>query len=154
MSTMAYRSKEEIEEEEVSRFHGLPPLKRFKLLQRESRMHERNDTSLCLPAKKRIWAVRDFMFEQERALEGGALFKVPKCEEMGTIAYKWCKSTRKRSQKAPCKSFESVQEKKTIEKLEDVPHNVGKVHKPERREEQQTQQEEEEDDGIICNVCR
>lgn len=152
MSIMACRSKEEIEEE-VSRFHGLPPLKRFKLLQRESRMPERSDTILCLPAKKRIWAVRDFMFEQERALEGaGAPFKVPKCEEMGTIAYKWRKSTKKRSQKAPCKSSESVQEKKkTLEKVEDVPQNVCKVHKLEQSEDQQSQQEE--DDGVICNVC-
>jgi len=33
MPIMAHRTKEEVEEE-LSRFHGLPPLKRFKLLQR------------------------------------------------------------------------------------------------------------------------
>lgn len=155
MPIMAHRTKEEVEEE-LSRFHGLPPLKRFKLLQRESRINERNNTIICLPAKKRIWAVRDFMFEQERNLEEGAPFKVPKCEKMGSIAYKWCKSTRKRSQKAPCKSFENVQEKKSLGKVEDKPYNVDKVHKPEQREEQQSQQEEEkeeDDDGVICSVC-
>eukprot|EP01018_Ginkgo_biloba_P004173 Gb_23341 [translate_table: standard] len=136
-------------EEELSRFHGLPPLKRFKLLQKENKMHQEDTSSFCLPAKKRIWAVRDFMLEQKEGMEdeGIPLMKVTKYEDMKNVAYKWCKATKKRSEKAPSKCSETVREEFKLKKFEDKPKNSEE--NPKREEEK-----EEEEDGVICNVCR
>ncbi|GLJ44117.1 hypothetical protein SUGI_0920000 [Cryptomeria japonica] len=88
---------------EERRFHGLPPLKRFKLLQKESKTHGENANVFCLPAKKRIWAVKDFVFEQERAMkeEGEALSKYSDCAQIQIKLKKVenITSTGKKSQK-------------------------------------------------------
>ncbi|KAH9293727.1 hypothetical protein KI387_041069 [Taxus chinensis] len=157
--------------DEERRFHGLPPLKRFKLLRKES------NRILCLPAKKRIWAVMDFTFEQEKAMEEEeeARFKhsddaqVQNAEKIPSsrkksqkqdddsdgVVYKdpkledeWSNPKTKASQKAKHKNFNDAQVENKLKRSEKVPRTRGKSLNQAKQEEA-----EEDDDGVICNVC-
>ncbi|XP_068669396.1 uncharacterized protein [Aristolochia californica] len=117
-------------------FHGLPPLKRFKLLQQspprdtpqsflpakkriESR-HESINTTCCLPAKKRIWAPEPALF----------LFEIAG-EELG---------------------LNSPVKKKASE-IPDLNEPTQKIPVKAEEEEDCSVAENEEEDGIICSVC-
>ncbi|MQL89563.1 hypothetical protein Taro_022150 [Colocasia esculenta] len=142
-------------------FHGLPPSKRFKLLQqRESRVpcglppaaclpakkrietHRRGGlppplpppaTSCCLPAKKRVWAPHPVLGIEEYGSEG---------DEAVAEEIKLWSSTEPECGEVTIPEAEAVRPREKLE-AEEEPEEAEKAAVA-----------EEEDDGIVCSVCQ
>ncbi|KAA8526729.1 hypothetical protein F0562_009042 [Nyssa sinensis] len=130
-----------------NKFHGLPPLKRFRLMQQgeetslplpaKKRMESRDPppplsssvaaaaaatTTYCLPAKKRVWAIQPNLITEKQL----SAFDL-------NVEYK--------------PSFD--EEEIESQKAKDVP-NVAENSKEKKDENE----EEDDDDGIVCAVCQ
>ncbi|KAF3793398.1 NuA3 HAT complex component [Nymphaea thermarum] len=126
------------------RFHGLHPLKRFKLLQQEEeeehgRKRDANPsitttTTFCLPAKKRIWA----------------LDRPPQFESPSPSPPK----RQRRPSQSPISKNALFQGRSAFDS---VPEREVKKEKGVVREDgsaDNNEELEEEDDGIVCDVCK
>ncbi|CAN6457361.1 unnamed protein product [Victoria cruziana] len=126
------------------RFHGIHPLKRFKLLQQEEESGEHGrkqggipsmitTTTCCLPAKKRIWA----------------LYQPPHFESPSPSPPK----RQRRRSRSPVSKNALFQKSHALDFAPEGEAEQGKGMVPDDGRKD-SNEKVEEDDGIVCDVCK